>query len=250
MKIDIREQQKIILGILKDVIEVCETNHITYYCQAGTVLGAIRHSGFIPWDGDADIIIPNNEIDYFCDCVIKQFPKYNVDYYKCDDKSFRLFPRIGLKEVKTKELHLDVFRLIGLPDDRNEQLEMIKEAKQYTLENKMIRRPIYKMIFKLQFKLLYNRIKDSKMYDKKFDGLCNRYPYEKANYVMNPSGKYGEKNIFKKEVYGEGKIAKFEDIEVRIPSDVEPYLTQYYGDYMKTPSKEEIDKLMRKVVEI
>ena len=251
MIIDIKKQQDIILEILKNIITVCEKYEITYYCQAGTVLGAVRHRGFIPWDDDADIIIPNNQIDFFVECARKELSdKYYVDYFKGDDKSYRLFPRVGLKNVVTKKLHVDVFRLIGLPDNREEQLSMILEAKDYTLKNKQVRAPYCKLLFKGKFKYLFEKIVDKKKYDKKFDDLCSRYPYDEANYVMNPSGKYGEKNIFSKDVYGIGQLVVFETIKVIIPDKVDFYLRQYYNNYMETPSKEEIDILMKKVISI
>ncbi|MBO4918741.1 MAG: LicD family protein [Erysipelotrichaceae bacterium] len=251
MQADLKKQQEILLEILKAIIDVCKRNGITYYCQAGTVLGAIRHKGFIPWDNDADIIIPNDQIDFFVECARKQLPEtYFVDYFKGDDHSFRLFPRVGLRNVKTKSLHVDVFRLIGLPDDREEQLAMIEEARSYTKENKQVRAPMYKMLLKRKFRYLYERLTDKKKYDRLFDELCSRYPYQEATYVMNPSGKYGAKNIFDKKVYGKGQSVPFEDTEAVIPSEVDFYLKQYYGDYMKFPPQEEIDRLMAKVVEI
>jgi len=251
MQIDLKKQQEILLDILKTIIDICEENGITYYCQAGTVLGAVRHHGFIPWDNDADIIIPNDQIDYFVECARKQLPeKYHVDYFKGDETSFRLFPRVGLSNVKTKTLHVDVFRLIGLPENREEQLAMIEEARDYTKKNKQIRAPIYKMLLKLKLKYFYERITDKRKYDRLFDELCSRYPYQEAKYVMNPSGKYGAKNIFDKEVYGKGNTVPFESIQVIIPSETDFYLKQYYGDYMKFPPQEEIDRLMSKVVEL
>ena len=251
MLINIKQKQEMILEIMKEVIKVCENNNITYYCQAGTVLGAIRHNGFIPWDDDADIIIPNDQIDKFVICCSKELPeKFHCDFYKFDDSSYRLFPRVGYKGTKTKSIHLDVFRLIGLPDDHDEQLAMIKEAKEYTLANKQIRAPWYKLLLRGKFKYLFEKIKDNKMYDKKFDELCHRYPYKEATYVMNPNGRYGARNIFDKKVYGAGQMHQFENIEVRIPSEIDFYLRQYYDDYLKLPDQEHIDKAMNKMTEI
>ena len=67
---------------------------------------------------------------------------------------------------------------------------------------------------------------------------------------MNPSGKYGEKNIFRKDVYGDGELRKYEDIFVVIPQKYDFYLKQYYGDYMKIPEQEYIDSVMNKQYKI
>lgn len=249
MKLSIVEVQNHILEIMKVTIEICNRNNITYYTQAGTVLGVIRHGGFIPWDHDADLIIPNNEIDRFAEVMERELPdKYVIDYFKVDKKTMRQFPRIGIKGHSTNLLHLDIFRLIGLPDEREAQLSMVSEARGYTQNLALMRFSIPKLIAKGKFKHAFMKLIGKKYYYiDLFDDLCNRYDYSKANYVMNPSGKYKEKNIFKKEVYGEGLLRDFSGLEVRIPSEYDFYLKQYYGDYMEYPSQKEIDDAMNRI---
>ena len=252
MKLDIKQMQDIVTEMLKATVAVCEKNHITYYCQAGTVLGTVRHGGTIPWDHDADIIIPNDQLDRFIECAQRDLPdKFYVDYFKVDAKSLRQFPRIGLKGYTTNRLHLDVFRLIGLPDNKQEQLDMVEEAHLYTNYNVLMRKPIWKLFLKGKFARILDKLTGKReAYIWKFDELCNRYPYEKANNVMNPSGKYGAKNIFAKAVYGEGKMMQYTDFQVRIPDETDFYLRQYYGDYMRTPDKEYIDKELNRIFNI
>ncbi|MBR6158888.1 MAG: LicD family protein, partial [Lachnospiraceae bacterium] len=79
-----------------------------------------------------------------------------------------------------------------------------------------------------------------------FEEICGRYDYDRASYVSNPSGKYGVKNIFRKEIYGEGTTVDFMDFHIRIPSEYDFYLKQYYGDYMKFPPEDMIKKEMEK----
>lgn len=259
MKLNIKEMREEVTGLLKSAIEVCNKNSITYYCQAGTVLGAIRHKGPIPWDHDADIIVPNNEIDRFVECCMRDLPKaYWVDFHTVNPSGYRLFPRIGKRGYPTRSLHLDIFRLIGLPEEKSIQMDMIREGVRYEKNSKYCERNRYE---KLRWILspiksmdgheLKERIRlvlqhDSSFVDK-MEELCGRYPYETARYVMNPCGKYGAKNIFGKEVYGEGQMVPYLDFEVRVPSKLDFYLKQYYGDYMKTPPKEEIEREMNRI---
>lgn len=241
--------------MLKEVIKICNSNNITYYCQAGTVLGVIRHGGAIPWDHDIDIIIPNNEIDHFVECAERELSeKYYVDYYKTNEKAWIEFPRIGMKGFSTSSLHLDVFRLIGLPNKREEQLSMMEQACEAVKIIKKKRRSFLACIYHNDWSSFFEKFKyvfisKKKMYTL-FDSVCNKYDYESAQYVMNPSGKYREKNIFRKEIYGEGVIKQFNNIDVRIPSDYDFYLHQYYGDYLKTPSTEYINREMHRVFNI
>lgn len=248
MKLNMEQMQEIVSDMLRETVRVCEENEIVYYAQAGTVLGTIRHGGPIPWDYDADIIVPQSEMDRFVECIHKYInPKYYIDYFKVDDSTMRQFPRIGMRGFSTAYLHLDVFRLIGLPEDRDSQLEMIKEARDYSKKIAIMRKPVWKIICKGQFKLAFYKITDKNKYLNLFDELCNRFFYKNASFVMNPSGKYGEKNIFKKEVYGEGCKKKYVDFELNIPKSTDFYLKQYYGDYMKFPPKDETDKEMNRV---
>lgn len=255
MKLNIDEMKKKVTQIFEATVKICEDNGIPYYCQAGTVLGAVRHKGSIPWDHDADIIIPNHYIDAFINCASNQLPsEYHVDYFKINDQSLRQFPRIGLAGYDTDKLHLDVFRLIGLPNDYVEQLKMIEEAHFLTKSNSLMRLPIWKLIAKGKFSYALGKMGVGKYnrtyFINKFDNLCNRYPYEDSSYVMNPSGKYGKKNIFLKEVYGEGVLVEYEGFQVRIPSNVDFYLKQYYGDYMKFPPEDYIKREMEKTFDV
>lgn len=251
MKLTIQQMQQNVYEMLQATIQVCEKNDITYYAQAGTVLGAIRHQGFIPWDGDADLIIPNDQIDRFVACAQRDLPKkFYVDYFKINKKALRQFPRIGMAGFTTNQMHVDIFRLIGLPDDRETQLQMIEEARSYTKQVAAIRYPLWRYLKQMQFReaflCLKQRIVDRELSIRAFDALCSRYAYASAQFVMNPSGKYGQKNIFRKEIYGVGLMKPFIDTPIRIPSEYDFYLKQYYADYMKTPDQDSIDAAMNK----
>lgn len=250
MLCSLEEVQAEVSNILKATVEVCNKNNITYYCQAGTVLGAVRHHGPIPWDYDADIIVPINEMDRFVECCVRDLPKkYWVNYYTVFPKGYRHFPRIGKVGYTTDHLHLDVFPLIGLPDEREKQLSMIAESVKYRDEMISYRRGfngIASLVkhgkFRKCFRTIKQHIQKDTSFIQKLDELCRRYPYEQAEFIMNPFGKYKAKNIFCKSVYGKGQIVPYLDFEVRVPSELDFYLTQYYGDYMKYPSQAEIDR--------
>lgn len=253
MKYTLTEVQDIVMEALQATIEVSDKNNLLYYAQAGTVLGAIRHQGPIPWDHDADLIVPNNMIDAYAECLASELPsRFYVDYYKIGSKSQRQFPRIGLKGYDTRLVHLDIFRLVGLPNERSEQEQYLKEV---NVEGKSLARirdySVARLLKRKDVNGAFCRLglKGPNVRERLtiFDEMCNRYPYEEAEYVANPSGKYGVKNIFKKEVYGEGILVDFKNFKIRIPSMYDPYLKQYYKDYMKTPPQEEIDKEMSRV---
>lgn len=253
MKCTLKEVQNNVMEILKVVIEICDNNNIMYYAQAGTVLGTVRHKGPIPWDYDADIIVPDNQIDQLAECLNENLMKeFYVDYFKIDRKSKRQFPRVGLKGYSTEILHLDIFRMIGLPDERCEQEKHLAETKAFEKKAACLRTyPVWKLIAKGKFQQAVEKMglagNDIGYYIDHFDKMCSKYSYDIAKYVANPSGKYGVKNIFPKEVYGEGIMMDFIDFKIRIPSLYKPYLQQYYGDYMQIPCKEYIDREMNRI---
>ena len=252
MKMTMQEIQSEVNQILRAVVEICDKNQILYYCQAGTVLGAVRHQGPSPWDYDADIIVPSHEIDRFVACCSNELPvKYWVDFHKAKTGGFAQFPRVGLKKYDTDHLHLDVFQLIGLPDDRKDQLALMEEAVVYRNEMKLYRAGFRGVLscfkngkWRNGVQAISRRCRRDTSFLEKMDELCVRYPYVQAEYVMNPFGRYREKNIFRKTVYGEGQIVPYSDFEVRVPSELDFYLRQYYRDYMQYPPQEEIEKAM------
>ena len=65
-KIEIDELKKIQLQILDDVVAFCDKEDLTYFLAYGTLIGAIRHNGYIPWDDDIDLVMPRDDYDYFC----------------------------------------------------------------------------------------------------------------------------------------------------------------------------------------
>lgn len=247
MNLTIEELQAIETEIVKEVALICKRNNIDYFLHCGSVLGAIRHGGPIPWDTDVDMIIPYNQYDNFIDSIREELSdKFYVDYYDVNNIYPALFARIGLKGYSTKVLHVDLFKLVGVSPISEEQ-------KQYTKKSKLFRdlyfpkKQTEKYYGKTSFKrkLYYRILKilllpfSDKWIIKKFENHCNLIPFKDAEFVTNPSGHYGMKNILPKAYYGKGKYVQYADFEVRIPEKYHEYLINYYGDYMSLPPKEE-----------
>ena len=95
--IDLKQMQKIEFDILRTVHTLCQENHITYYLGYGTMLGAVRHQGFIPWDDDVDIVMPRDDYRRFLQLAPQYLPEhlklchlgntapYNYDFAKIQD---------------------------------------------------------------------------------------------------------------------------------------------------------------------
>lgn len=254
IKVTMKDTHMMILEILKIMKSVCEENHITYYIHAGTVLGAVRHNGFIPWDEDADIMMPIISYDLFIGKLKEKLPdKYDLIYM--DGMSSSLQAKVILKD-HSEVLCVDIFPMIGITNNPKEQEKFVKKCT--NIRNKLrnknrcksIKHPnIIKMIMKFVGNLYYSNISYDSIY-KEFNKLLYMYDFHESEYVTNPCGGYGIKNVMRKSVYGTPVMHKFEDTEFPIPEKYDEYLKKYYGNYMNLPSIEIQEKGKNRVIEI
>lgn len=232
MKLSIEEIQRYETEILKEVSELCNQNNINYFLAYGSVLGTVRHQGPIPWDSDIDIAVPINQMDQFIKTIREGLSKeFYLDYFDTNKYYPFLFPRIGLKGYSTNVLHIDVFKLVGIPSDIIAQRKFKKKALPYNtiFKYKNIHQK-YGAQFSLKGKLFYSFVKlllsplTNKYIIKKFKKLGRQYPYEKSDLVMNINGGYGEREFIPKAFYGKGCTSNYSDLEAIIPEQYNKYL--------------------------
>lgn len=263
----LRELQLTELGILKEVLALFREYGIRYYALGGTMLGAVRHRGFIPWDDDIDIGLPREDYDRFYRLRDKlpEHLRYQVypddasyPYYIArvvDDSVVVRSDRTEIEEVTPA--WIDVFPLDGLPDG--------KLARKLHEANIMLTRTLFQVS---RFDDVVNTKRTNRPWREKafiafakavplqklvrrdrafraFDRTLRRAPYSRSKYNINAMGAYRLREAFDKSVFGEGAAYPFEDIEICGPADYESYLTQLYGDW-RTPA----DKSHHSVVEV
>ena len=253
--------QKIIWEIMKWLKKYLEDNNITYYMLGGTLLGAIRHKGFIPWDDDIDIGIPRDEYEKFIQTISKKLPKnYELHTYKnCDDHHYyfarivdkrHVLKRTGSLEDREEELWIDIFPLDGMPNNtiirKIHQFRLLYNRAMYHISCfervnlKRPGRPLHeKVIIKFVMITGFGRKTDTNKWLNRIDKLLKKCSYDKSNWVVNFMGQYKFKEMFPKEWYGKGKFYKFEDSKLFGPANYDAVLTQQYGDYMTPPKHHE-----------
>lgn len=247
-RIDITECHYRLLNIAKAFDEICTKHNIPYYMLGGTMLGAIRHKGFIPWDDDMDFGVPVNYYSELIDLLEEELP----DKFKCctyKNHPCVLYPFIKIQDIETciddprsnvnlKEqlgVNIDVFPLFDCDVNDVELSSIFRLIRLQTIFNVgSTSNNFFKMIFK--------RILGMMCFNK--DMFINRIVYKcnhlaDGNYLGNILGRWKRKEIIPKEWYGLNMRYQFEDITLCGIKDFDKYLSHMYGDYMKIPSREE-----------
>lgn len=241
----IAELQLIGTDMLRSVIGICEEEKIGYCLFFGSMLGAVRHHGPIPWDYDIDIAVHENEMDRFISIMNEKLPKeYWVDFRSAYDTP-KCFARIGLTGFDTRSLHIDVYRMVGFPDSIKKSKLIVKYGR-LLLEMRLVKDAnleYYSGKKKKKIQLLRKILLpiSTEAIVKRFDALCKKYPYEKSDKVGLNACKGGIKYIYDKKMIDDTILVPYEDFQVRVPRAFDEILRGCYGDYMKYPSQEIID---------
>ena len=256
------------LGIMKEALKIIEAHHLRYYMMGGTLLGAVRHHGFIPWDDDMDIGMPRPDYEKFIRLLDQElkppFAVHSLQSGLCDfckyfvrivDKRLKLVRNTGNKKVEVF-VWLDVFPLDGVPDSPAEQKKWFRKASRlhhlfqmsqfdYFYDEKKAKKTGKGTLKSFAIRMLracqVQKLLNKQACWEKLDRHLKSVDYESTNYLINFCGYWKIKELFPKFVYGEGKLYPFEDIMLIGPEDYDFVLTQMYGDYMTPPPEKDRD---------
>lgn len=255
-KLTVDELKLYELNILKFIDSVCKKHNIKYFINYGTLLGGIRHKGFIPWDDDIDISMYRDDYEKFQKIVQEEnndryaiLSKDNSDWYFQNfyvviDKNTFIEDNIKYKKKDTN-VFVDVF-----PIDRFDDLKFVKKAhlmvtlKQICyIKKKYIQYGDSKIKDFCRLIFWYGlRFFNPRFFTNRIDNLLKKYSKIDGKY----EGAIGVSKIGLTEVFEKGTFEKlieipFEDILVPAPKEYDKILSQFYGDYMQKPSDEEIE---------
>ena len=260
----LRELQLIEFDILKKFKELCDKHDLTYYLIGGTLLGAVRHKGFIPWDDDVDVSMPRQDYIKFINIAKRQLSDPYGVVTKEIDESFKypiarvIDKRIKVETAYTKNSQvnyawIDVFPMDAMPENKvhyflrkyhilfRRKLFVISEFDDMAAQTKE-RRGLEKLIFTLIDKCRLERLFNSANQLKAYHKVLMKYPYEKGRYVGQLLGGYKFKYMMEREVYEPGKELEFEGELFHVPENYDALLRNLYGDYMTLPPENKRDK--------
>ncbi len=245
------------LMILKDFIKICDEHNLTYYMYAGSLLGTIRHNGFIPWDDDLDVIMFREDYERFKKIFLSSTnDKYELLTNETEKEYFYLFSKFMLKGTKFEEewisqlnfrigINIDIFVLDDLADNKYKRFYQLKKAFLYNrlLLVSKIKLNDLSFVSKLVSHSLYHILNFCKITPHKLNNRClkflRKYSNNNSQQVFDISATAEEyPQIFNRNDFKEVKKVQFEDIQVNVPKNYDGILKSLYGDYMELPPKE------------
>lgn len=248
-KIDINELKRVEINILDYVADFCNKNGITYYLDGGTLLGAIRHKGFIPWDDDIDIAMPRKDYDRFVHMCLDD-SRYKILSYETDEKYIYSFAKVvdsytKLKEWGTAEyeqlgVYIDVFPIDALPDNGRKRRLLQKKVwhlRKMQAYSIIKNRGYEKLYFKLIKKIA--KIVGSRRWLYLINNNLHKYDMDKESYCADIASALKRNICCNKNVFDTGRCTEFEGKMYNIPNNAEEYLSELYGDYMTLPPENE-----------
>jgi len=240
-KITLEERKRIQLEMMDEIDSFCRLHDIRYSLAFGTLLGAIRHKGYIPWDDDVDLIMPLPDMIRFKkELRSKKLAYIDLDtepYYEYHFSRICYLPtysKIGLFR-KSYGVNIDLYPVVGMPDTEEgiqsflNEIEPIykKRLSKIALRSRLIK--ILPAVFIPGYKSVMTQFRTKVLFS---------FPYKESKNYLH-AGSVRRVNIFDFDVFAQIIDVDFEGHQYKSIGQYSKYLTQCYGDYMKLPPEDQ-----------
>lgn len=234
---DLRGMQFIALEILKEFDRICRKNNIEYWLDGGTLLGAVRHKGFIPWDDDVDVCVKNDDMEKLKKCLEKELPYYlNIYRFEKDvDVFYKIFDKYSKVSYQNEDglgIWIDIFPMSYVKEDEkiNKIIKNSPPKRNIPKEKKWLN---FREKFTWRILNLFNIKSREENIEKYYEVISQK---EQDSYLYMKGKMWW--NLYKKDWIFPLKEIEFEGYKFLCPNNYHKYLTSYYGDYMKLPPLE------------
>ena len=250
-----------LLGILESFISICERHNLRYFAHGGTLLGAVRHKGFIPWDDDLDILMPRMDYERFLKIASTELPTHLslVNSQNIVDYPYLLFSKINDDSTTFITAHsnafhmphgisIDIFPMDGLPKAaamRYRFVRAVTRCREFVdrLHYHYRWRSNWGQVRTVKAAVLFpvfwlaRRIFSLQRCSRWLNGVLQWYDYDQSDAwrrwwrgIHDPT--------FDKHDFDQAVWLPFEHLRVRSPAGYDKYLRDLFGDYMALPPKE------------
>ena len=224
----LRDIQLSALKILKEIDRVAKENNISYWVDYGTLLGAVRHDGFIPWDDDIDISMPRDDYEKFVDLFNEKTKDPNLKAILYKDQVEQILIKVAHKDAP-QLMFVDIFPVdfCYKKMDDTEKLEFSNKLKNLAKDCRKHKSELknkYNYCLNLRDKKIDNLKPDSNIKPTIFYGL-------EFYHTMHPYNCFDYDTIFPL------KSINFEGCDFSCVNDEDLYLTMIFGDYMNLPQR-------------
>lgn len=216
--------------------KICSESEITYFVSCGSLLGLVRDGGNIPWDYDFDVSVPIKQVPKLLEVLSEKLPNEYFFESNFSDKKLPFYQiRIGKRGFDINHIHLDVFYLVGMPEE-NIQVFRKKITNLFRFRWDYLAVDFYgkgkqnwfirfakKTLVKIKYKKIF------KLFDFKFKRLSLKYNYDSAKnlaYFTHLA------EVFPKQAFEPAKVMKINNELYSVPNDPDKVLKIHYGDYM------------------
>lgn len=256
-KMTLRESQLAALETLKEVDKICNKIGVQYFLMFGTLIGAIRHKGFIPWDDDLDIAMLRPDYDKFVNyCINHKLEGYSIDNYLtikgipfgitrfCNLNYLVEFNRYS--SYKTSGAFIDIYPFDGLGpsgdlwwnEHDKERFELFIDINLAGLQLTQ-RKNVLTFLYRLP-RALMKKYKGTNFYIEKLNNLSQHFTVAESDFVYYPMWLEVPKIIkLKKEYFSDCIKTDFENFSAPIPRGYDEILKEIYGNYLELPPENE-----------
>ena len=241
-----------LLEMLTWLVKYIDEHELRYYVIGGTMLGAVRHKGFIPWDDDVDIAMPRKDYEELIRLLKEPQEHYVVESPKSEASDFiyafakfydmnTSMTEVARRNIK-RGVYIDIFPLDGIGNSNDEAIKNYKKIDRLKTI-RAIRACSYRkgrkwwknVVVSIGNCLPYNE----KDLSAKIDRLCSQRDFDDCDFVGDLVSPYRTKEIMSKDIYGKPTVYSFEGLSVYGPEKYEEYLSALYGNWRELPPEEE-----------
>lgn len=252
-----RNLQIMQVSIVEDIDKICEEYGLRYYMIGGTLLGAVRHKGFIPWDDDIDLVMYRQDYDKLIKILQDRYSeKYFVQTFNSDRHYTRYIAKVRLNGTRLVEsylegakshsgIYVDIFPLDNTRKCDGVGLEIRGKVVRCLFAYKTIKHNAMVKKSGLKFYLgkflrFFTYVVPESLVNKLFDFVCEMDNSKDCNFTTNFASHFKwKKQMFPNEVFGDGCRLEFEGHMFNAPDKYIEILERLYGkNYMELPPEE------------